>query len=216
MYWNDEGYLLSKINYNENSVIIDVLTLEHGKCSGIVYGGSSRKIKKYLQIGNKLKIIFKSKAENRIGFFTIELIQAISPSFFDEKKKISCILSASSILKILLSDNQANVKIFNSFEAFINDLNKKNWIIFYIFWEQYIIKELGYDFDLLSEKIPNISKDLIGMKIPDIFIKKNNDFTDKEINNGLKFNKRIITEKFLDGNHLKIPKFRNILENYFI
>ena len=44
MQWEDEGYLLSKINYSENSVIVDVFTLNHGKSSGIVYGGVSRKI----------------------------------------------------------------------------------------------------------------------------------------------------------------------------
>ena len=43
MYWSDEGYLLSKNNFDENSIIIEVFTLEHGKYSGIVYGGSSRK-----------------------------------------------------------------------------------------------------------------------------------------------------------------------------
>ena len=46
MYWKDEGYLLSKSNFNENSLIIESFTLDHGKCSGIVYGGSSKKIKK--------------------------------------------------------------------------------------------------------------------------------------------------------------------------
>ncbi len=54
MSWQDEGYLLSKNNFNENSVIIESFTLEHGKYSGIVYGGSSRKQKRKLQIGNKI------------------------------------------------------------------------------------------------------------------------------------------------------------------
>ena len=46
MHWQDEGYLLSKHNFNENSIIIDVFTLDHGKYTGIVYGGSSRKQKR--------------------------------------------------------------------------------------------------------------------------------------------------------------------------
>ena len=46
MYWDDEAYLLSKINYNENSVIVEVFTQNHGKCSGIIYGGTSRNIYK--------------------------------------------------------------------------------------------------------------------------------------------------------------------------
>jgi len=43
MYWKDEGYLLSKSNFGENSLIIEVLTLDHGKYNGIVYGGLSKK-----------------------------------------------------------------------------------------------------------------------------------------------------------------------------
>ena len=39
MHWKDEGYLLSKNGFNENSIIIEVFTLNHGKYSGIVYGG---------------------------------------------------------------------------------------------------------------------------------------------------------------------------------
>ena len=54
MYWQDEGYLLSKNNFDENSIIIEVFTLNHGMYSGIVYGGSSKKQKKNFQIGNKI------------------------------------------------------------------------------------------------------------------------------------------------------------------
>ena len=51
MYWRDEGYLLSKSNYSENSIIIETFTLNHGKYSGIVYGGSSKKQKRnYLKL----------------------------------------------------------------------------------------------------------------------------------------------------------------------
>ena len=48
MQWQDEGYLLSKNNFDENSIIIEVFTLNHGKYSGIVYGGSSKKKKKFI------------------------------------------------------------------------------------------------------------------------------------------------------------------------
>ena len=46
MYWKDEGYLLSKHNFDENSIIIETFTLDHGKYTGIVYGGSSKKQKR--------------------------------------------------------------------------------------------------------------------------------------------------------------------------
>jgi len=87
MQWNDEGYLLSKNNYSENSVIIEVFTLNHGKCSGIVYGGTSRKIKNYLQLGNKIYVNLNTKNESKLGYFKIEIIDPISPFFLMITKK---------------------------------------------------------------------------------------------------------------------------------
>ena len=63
MYWKDEGYLLSKTNFDENSIIIETFTLNHGKYTGIVYGGSSRKQKKNFQIGNKILLNWRSKGD---------------------------------------------------------------------------------------------------------------------------------------------------------
>ena len=87
MHWQDEGYLLAKKNLGENSIIIETFTSNHGKYSGIVYGGSSRKQKRNFQIGNKLFINFKSKNERKIGYFNIELIKPISPLFFNDKER---------------------------------------------------------------------------------------------------------------------------------
>ena len=79
MYWTDEGYLLSKNNFDENSLIIEAFTLNHGKYSGIVYGGSSRKQKRIFQIGNKILLNWRSKGENKPGYFNVELINPIVP-----------------------------------------------------------------------------------------------------------------------------------------
>ena len=46
MQWNDKGYLISKTKYNENSVIAEFFTERHGKCSGIIFGATSKKILK--------------------------------------------------------------------------------------------------------------------------------------------------------------------------
>ena len=191
MYWKDEGYLLSKHNFDENSIIIETFTLDHGKYTGIVYGGSSKKQKRNFQVDNKILLNWKSKNENRTGYFNVELIKAISPLFFDDKKKSVCILAATSILRILLPERQINKKIYNSFENMINALKYDNWINLYINWELNLIKELGFGEDL---KI-NYGND----------IKK-----------ALNFNRNLLMENFIVPNRLKFPLFRNILENYFL
>ena len=222
MHWNDEGYLLSKNNFGENSIIMEVFTLNHGKCSGIVYGGSSRKNKKIFQIGNKILINCKSKNENEIGYFSIELIKPVSPIFFDDKKRSICILSASSILKILLPERQLNRKIYNSFENLLNKLCYDNWIKLYIFWELSLVKELGFEINLSNKKNSidsakyTVTVNNKVFKIPrllsepyDMKVSKN------EIKEALIFNKSLLMENFIFPNKIKFPLSRNILERYF-
>ena len=86
MYWSDEGYLLSKTNFDENSIIVEGFTLNHGKCTGIIYGGSSRKQKRNFQLCNKILFNWISKGENKSGYFSTELIKPISPFFLMIKK----------------------------------------------------------------------------------------------------------------------------------
>ena len=191
MQWKDEGYLLSKNNFDENSTIIEVFTLEHGKYSGIVYGGTSRKQKGKFQIGNKFLLNWKSKNENKSGYFSIELIKPITPFYFDDKKRSVCILSAASILKILLPERQINKKIYNSFENFLSELRSDDWIKLYINWELLLVKELGFETNLNVNFNHNTKK-------------------------ALTFNRNLLMENFIIPNRLKFPLFRNILENYFL
>ena len=218
MYWKDEGYLLSKTSFNENSIIIEAFTMNHGKYSGVVYGGSSRKQKKNFQIGNKILLNWRSKNENKMGYFNIELIDPIAPLFFDNKKKAICILSATSILKTLLPERQINKNIYFSFDRLIEQLNHENWIKLYIFWELSLIKELGFDSNFFKEKnIDNhIEIDNKKLAIPDLIIKKdNNIFTNFEIQKALTFNKFLIMEYFILPNRLRLPFSRTILEKYY-
>ena len=222
MQWSDEGYLLYKNNFDENSIIIESFTLKHGKYSGLVYGGASRRQKKIFQIGNKILLNWKSKGENRTGYFTVELIKPIAPSFFDDKRRSACILSLTSILKILLPERQINPKIYNSFEMMINNLNSNNWIELYIHWELSLIKELGYEVNLLNEKNNESNESNFieinnkSLKIPKIFLKNNiHTFYNNEIREALTFNKELLLENFIYPNGLRFPLFRNILESYY-
>ena len=106
------------------------------------------------------------------------------------KKKTVCILSATSILKILLPERETNKKIYNSFENMLNGLKLNNWINLYINWELSLIKELGFEDNVKNNNNENIKKALL-------------------------FNRNLLMENFIIPNRLKFPLFRNILENYF-
>tara|TARA_Y100000590_G_scaffold468718_1_gene652759 strand:+ start:8177 stop:8827 length:651 start_codon:yes stop_codon:yes gene_type:complete len=215
MHWTDEGYLLTKKNFNENSIIIDVFTLNHGKSSGIVYGGSSRKIKKNFQIGNKILLNWKSKGENKIGYFSTELLKPISPYFFDNKEKSIVLVSATSLLQILLPERQINKKIYKSFENILFSMSQSSWIEQYILWELSLIKELGFEINFLDQSnIVSINDK--NFKIPSFLTSKSKKKTSiPEIKEALLFNKNLIMENFILPNKLSFPLSRNVLEKYY-
>jgi DNA repair protein RecO (recombination protein O) len=225
MIWEDECYLLSKRKFRENANIINIFTQKKGKVDGIVYGGTSRKVRNYLQISNKLFVSHSSKGESKIGYFKTELIKPISPLYFNDKERTSALISICSLLNILLPDSQPNKKIYNSFEKLINSINLKNWIFLYIFFEINLIKELGYDTNLTthSSNIKN-DKDFIKNKIdgyiyeiPNYLIQKKipENFTNLLIRKSLYFTRQVIQNKFFIPNNLLFPKSRIILENYY-
>ena len=215
MIWDDIGFLLSKNKYNENSIIAEVFTINHGKVAGIIFGGTSKKIKNYLQIGNKIHISYNSKSENRIGYFKIEIQEAISPFYFDDKQKLSCISSAMNLIKILTAESQKNKLIFELTEKFYDLLNKDNWIKKYIFWELELFKILGYDIefkDLVDKKIIDndlqyVAKSSTEKKIvPNFLVEKNENIEDlKALLNGLKLVGDYLDKTILKPNNLTQP-----------
>ena len=218
MNWIDEGYLISKNNYNETSIIADIFTKEHGKCSGIIFGGTSKKIRNYLQIGNKLHINYNYKNEGKTGYFKVEILKANTPLFFDDKKKLMCISSAMSLVKLLTVEFQKNNKVFENIEIFFNNLSSKNWLKNYIFWELNLLKFLGYDLNLenivTSENINNQLKYTVKSssavkQVPNFLVDKN----DEDINfdtllSGLKLVTDYLQKSILIPNNISQPHSR--------
>ena len=161
MNWESEGFILSKRKFRENAIILEVFTTDYGKVSGIVYGGTSRKVKNYLQLVNKIYVNYTFKTDNRIGYFKTELIEAISPKYFNDKKKTLCLNSIVSILKILLPENQKLNNIYISLDELLKNLNNENWFINYLNWELNLISKLGFGFDTNKLKKITITKTLL-------------------------------------------------------
>ena len=219
MNWDDTGFLISKNRYNENSLITEIFTKNHGKISGIIFGGTSKKIKNYLQIGNKLHTTFNSKSENRIGYFKIEILKAFSPLYFDDEQKLHCISSAMNLVKILTAESQLNKDIYQSLDNFYNFLPNSDWLKRYIFWELKLLSIVGFNLDLdnmvkkeiIDNKIRYVAISSTEKKIvPNFLVEKNNNLENKkDLLMGLKLVGDFLSKTILKPNNINNPIFRN-------
>ena len=225
MTWDDEGFLISKNKYSENSLIVEIFTKNYGKVSGIIFGGTSRKIKNYLQLGNQLYVNYSSKTENKIGNFKIEILKAYTPIFFDNYRKLLCIFSAFQLIKILTAESQKNLKIYSLIKNFYTFLGKENWIKNYIFWELEFFKVIGYDLELKNlvkkELINNEVKYFVKSTkenkiVPNFLIDNNQDFLNEEILiDGLRLVGDYLEKSILKPNNINYPLNRLRFLNTF-
>ena len=223
MNWTDQSFLLSKNRYSENSIIAELYTENRGKVSGIIFGGTSKKIKNYLQIGNKLHVNYNSKNDSRMGYLKIEILNAYSPLYFDHKQKLSCITSAMNLVKILTAERQNNNNVFLLIENLYKLLNHKDWLKEYIFWELDLLKLLGYDLELenLVEKNLEDSKTVYFANtqnekkyVPNFLIEKNLVVSDINILlSGLKLVGDFLDKTILKPNNINHPNSRIIFIN---
>tara|TARA_B100001971_G_C18151005_1_gene515815 strand:- start:99 stop:779 length:681 start_codon:yes stop_codon:yes gene_type:complete len=218
MHWKDTGYLLSKNQFNENSAISEIFTKNHGKISGIIFGASSKKTKNYLQLGNKLHLNFYSKNDSRVGNIKIEIEEALTPFFFDNKQKLACIVSTMNLVKLLTVESQENINIYNLINNLFLLLKKIDWLKDFVFWELQLLKLIGYDLELkniVDEEIVNGKKNFFVQRnnekkfIPNFLIENENNQTDnKNIISGLKLVGDYLEKSILKPNNISFPVSR--------
>ncbi len=218
MEWKEKGYLLSKNQFNENSSIVEFFTKKKGKVSGIIYGSTSKKLKNYLQIGNKFIVNFSSRGDGKIGYFKVEIEQVLTPLYFDNKNKLACIISAMNLIKLLTVEFQENIKIYKLIENLFEILTLIDWLKKYIFWELHFLKLIGYDLEL--KKLVN--KEIINGKIfysvksnkekkfvPNFLIESNNKDSNKnDLLKGLKLVGDYLDKSILKPNNISFPRAR--------
>ncbi|MAK12926.1 MAG: DNA repair protein RecO [Candidatus Pelagibacter sp.] len=207
MRWSDTGYLISISSIKENTSILKIFSENYGCYSGLFFGSSSKKKKPDLQLGNKIKVHYNSKSEDRIGYFSIELIANTSIKFFNENIKLNLLLTSLEVISKVMPDRQTYKGVFDDFDLFIEKLESDNFKP-YLIWEFNFLKKMGYGIDL--------NETTLDSKIKDLLLGKNVDFSFDDLKIIFNLNSQMISDGLVDiinisnfKNRLKILKYLN-------
>ena len=221
MNWQDSGFLLSKNKYNENSIISEFYTENHGKITGIIFGGTSKKIKNYLFEGNRLHLNYNSKLQNKIGSIKIEIDEFKTPYFLEEKDKLLCIIYTMNLIKILTAENEKNKEIYLLINKYFEILRQSDWLSEFVYWELDFYKLIGYDInfrDYVDELIEGNKLSYVLKNSKKVLPKFLIDRDEKEISFQETYDALNIVGDYLDKtiikpNNLNFPKTRFNFQN---
>ena len=228
---NDEGIILKKKKYRESSLLVTFFSLNHGINSGLVKGVLKKDFGTY-EIGNKVYIKSTFRLDNQLWNCRFELIKNNSVNYFDDQNRLNALLAVCSIIDLSLPRNNPQVNIYNKTVDLIENLLSDEWTIKYIFWELFLLSEVGYGLDLekcvvsgkkenliyISPKSGKAVSEVEGkkykdklLKLPKFLIKRNVKPDEDSLKQALLVSGFFI-DKFLKKNDKKMPFYRkNIL-----
>ena len=221
MNWQDKGYLISLNKYNENSSIAEFYTENNGKIVGIIFGSTSKKIKRYLLIGNKFHINSKLREDGRLGYLKVEIDEIKTPVYLENKKKLFCIIYCMNLIKILTAENENNVEIYNLLEKLFKIIELDNWLVEFLYLELNILKSIGYDINfkdyVVDKNINGQTKYIVDSSqkiIPSFLIdKKISPENLKDIYKGFSIVGDFLDKTIIKPNNKNYPSSRNDFVN---
>jgi len=147
MQWKDKAIIISCRKYGETSLIINVLTSEHGLHAGLVRG--IKRNSAACQPGNMIEAVWKARLEDHLGSFTLEATKFVFASIINDGLKLSALESACALVKDSLPEREPHPEIYSAFRGFIEEIGKEGtWLQSYIKLELELLFRLGFGLDL--------------------------------------------------------------------
>lgn len=162
MEWRDQGVLLSMRRHGESSAIIDVFTETHGRHSGIVRGGASRKLAPVLQPGAQLDVAWRARLEDHLGSYTVEPIRARSGHILSDRLALAGLNAVTSLLVFALPEREPQTSIYRRTIGVLDLLGEPEiWPLAYLRWELGLLEDMGFGLDLSSCAVTGAAEGLI-------------------------------------------------------
>jgi DNA repair protein RecO (recombination protein O) len=161
MEWRGEVILLSVRRHGESSAIIEVFTEEKGRHTGVVRGGTSRKIAPILQPGAQLDVYWRARLEDHIGAFTVEPVRSRAALVMDNRLALSGLNAVTALLSFCLPEREPHPALYRRSGQLLDLLGQDNlWPLAYLQWEAALLNEMGYGLDLDACAVTGATDDL--------------------------------------------------------
>jgi len=238
MKFEDDGYIVNTRKFGEKSLIITVITENHGKISGFAKNVISKKTTGIYQIGNKIKIDYYSRVDENLGSIKCDLINPLSVNFLSDAKKLNILGSFCSLINLCIPEQEKLEDFYKFSENILNHLAvNKDFPKIYCLWELSLLDYLGLSIDLSSCAATGVVEDLIYISpksaravsreaglpyktklfnLPKFYLDEDSSYENQDILDSLQICETFLKKNFFETHNLKFPAIRDRLADLFI
>lgn len=235
MQFIDEGYIIKVRKYGENSLILSVLTREHGLISGFVKAGMTKRNLGIYQTGNLISVNAYARIEENMLSLRTELLSPSAVNFMNSPQKLAALSAFCSLCIDCLPEKENLERFYYYIDSFFQLINEDNWLIHYCYFEFYLLEYLGIGLDLSECAATGTTEHLIYISpksgkavcenaglaykdklfsYPQFIVDKNYHPTTSEVADLLALTEFFLRKNFFQTHNLKFPQNRdNLLAN---
>lgn len=101
MQWRDEGLVIGVRGHGETSVILELMTKEHGRHLGLVRGGKGSALRAVLQPGNQVVANWRARLDSQLGAYLVEPLQSRAARLIEHGYALHGVAFLCALLRLL-------------------------------------------------------------------------------------------------------------------
>jgi DNA repair protein RecO (recombination protein O) len=150
MQWTDEGIVVGVRKHGESSVILELMTREHGRHLGLVHGGRSKTLQPVLQPGNSVQATWRARLDEHLGTYQVEGLGLRAAHLMGSPLALYGLATLAHLLRYL-PERDPHPALYETLEVLVDHLDDPDLApALFVRFELAILAEFGFGLDLSS------------------------------------------------------------------
>ena len=160
MQWTDEGVVLGVRKHGESSVILELMTREHGRHLGLVHGGRSKALQPVLQPGNSVQATWRARLDEHLGTYQIEGSELRAARLINSSMALYGLATLAQLLRYV-PERDPHFALYETMTVLVDHLDDPHLApALFVRFELAMLAELGFGLDLSSCAATGTERDL--------------------------------------------------------
>lgn len=161
MEWTDDGIVLGVRRLGEGSVIVELLTREHGRHLGLVRGGTSARMRPVLQPGNSVRAVWRARLDEHLGNYMLEALTLRAAQLMTSSHAVYGVTHLGALAR-LLPERDPHEGLYEMLESALDEFgDARHAAVQLARFELAMLAELGFGLELSTCAATGVTEDLI-------------------------------------------------------
>lgn len=146
--WVDDAIVLSARKHGETSLVVSLLTNNHGRHAGLVRGGAGRRNRGVYQPGNLVRAQWRARLPEHLGTYSCELTKSVAADLLSNRLSLAGLSAVCAVTDAALAEREPHKALYQGLLVLLGTFDDENlWPTVYVRWELGLLQEIGFGLD---------------------------------------------------------------------